>query len=73
MTDLAPSLPRQLIGRRARLRLSPATRVTLGLVSMMILLLLVADLLVAGFFQNSAEQVRRERALTIQLLAGQVL
>ncbi len=53
-------------------RISPATRVALGLVALMIMLLLLVDMLVRGFMPDPTEQARRERKLAVQVLAGQL-
>ena len=52
---------------------SPATRVALGLVALMVMLVLVVDLLIGGFIPNQTERARSERRLTVQVVAGQVL
>ena len=52
---------------------SPATRVALGLVALMVMLVLLVDMLVGGVIPNATERVKRERKLTMQMLASQVV
>jgi len=66
------------LGAWWRTRLSPravgpATRVALGLVALMLMLLLLVDVFVRGFMPDPTEQARRERKLAVQALAGQVV
>ncbi|MBS0508128.1 MAG: diguanylate cyclase [Proteobacteria bacterium] len=51
----------------------PATRVALGLVALMVMLVLLVDLLVGGLIPNQTERARSERRLTLQVVAGQVV
>ena len=52
---------------------SPATRVALGLVALMVMLMLLVDVLVGGLMPDTTERARRDRKLTAQVLAGQVV
>ena len=60
------------LSRIPRWSSSPATRVALGLVALMVMLVLLVDLLVGGFIPNQTERVGRERKLTVQIVASQV-
>ena len=54
------------------LRTSPASRVAIGLVSLMVSLLLLSDLFVSGFMPDRAEAARQHRLLAADLIATQV-
>ncbi len=51
---------------------SPATRVAVGLVSLMLSILLLVDLFVPGFLADRAREAQRYRAVASQLLASEV-
>lgn len=58
---------------RFSLRLSPATRIALGLVVQTVALLVITDLLVPGFLAHPAEATRQSRNLLSQLTVAAVL
>ena len=53
--------------------MGPASRVAMGLVALMVMLLLLGDLFFHGFLPDTGEQARRERRLATQLLASRVV
>jgi diguanylate cyclase (GGDEF)-like protein len=57
----------------APFRQSPASRVAIGLVALMVSLLLLCDLFVTGFMPDHQEDARRHRLLAAELIATQVL
>ncbi len=54
------------------LRASPASRVALGLVGLMLALLLLIDVFVSGFLPQRGDAERRHRLLTAELIGSQV-
>ena len=58
--------------RRLRLRTSPATRVAIGLVALMVSLLMLSDLFVSGFLPDRQNEIRQRRVLRTELIANQV-
>ena len=51
---------------------SPAARVAIGLVSLMVALVLLTDLFIGGFLPDRAADARRQRLLTAELVGTQV-
>ena len=54
------------------LQASPATRVAIGLVALMLSLLLLSDVFVSGFMPDRQEEAKRHRLLAAELIATQV-
>ncbi|WP_415036419.1 diguanylate cyclase [Azonexus sp.] len=51
---------------------NPASRVALGMVALMVMLILVVNMLTGGLIPDPTERARHERKLALQLMSGQV-
>lgn len=61
------------LARRLWLKLGPATRLAVGLVTLMVAALILSEFFVTGFLPNPAEDARRHRSLVSRLAAAQLL